>query len=184
MKYQGLTVESDSVFFKDLFYRYFDSLVVFAIKLVKNQDVARDIVQDVFLKLWDVQGDFKNELAVKTYLFYSTKNTCIDYYRKNLKNKQQVELDESICHEEHYLKELLREETFRIIDEALESLGEKSRVIIKSSMMGCTNKEISEDLQISVNTVKTLKFRAYRILRGLLGTQLLLTLINDFKELL
>lgn len=181
MKYKGKIINNNDEFFQELFYKYFNSLTVFATRLINDEETARDLVQEVFMKLWQVDNNFESEIALKTYLYYSTKNICIDFYRKN-KKIEFVEHGGEIFHTDNYLKEIVREETYRLIDEALDSLGEKSKEIVKYTMQGCSNNDIADNMGISVNTVKTLKLRSYKILRELLGKQLLIAVLLDMNN--
>jgi len=165
-----------SKMFKNIFYKYFNSLTVFAKKFVDNEEQARDLVQEVFIKIWESNTDFNSEIALKTYLYFSTKNICIDYYRKN-KEISLVEEKEDILCEDNYLNEIIKEETYRILDEALDTLGDQSKKIIKMTMQGYSNKEVASSIGISLNTVKTLKLRAYKKLKTILGNELIVMLI-------
>ena len=60
---------------------------------------------------------------------------------------------------------MIEEETYRIVNEAIDALPTQSRRIIKLSLEGKQNKEISEELGITVNTVKSLKYKAMDVLR-------------------
>ena len=165
-----------SKIFKNIFYKYFNSLTIFAIKFVNNDEQARDLVQEVFIKIWESNTDFNTEIALKTYLYFSTRNICIDYYRKN-KGILLVAEKEDIPYEDNYLNEIIKEETYRILDEALDTLGDQSKRIIKMTMQGYSNKEVSSSIGISLNTVKTLKSRSYKKLKIILGNELIIILI-------
>ena len=55
--------------FESVFHRYYASLCYFANKFVHDEEAARDIVQEVFLRFWESQGKFANETALKSYLY-------------------------------------------------------------------------------------------------------------------
>lgn len=167
------------VTFKKVFKKYFPSLCVFANKIVGNEDAAKDVVQDVFYKLWKASASFPNEKAMKAYLYLATKNTSLDY----LKAKDRSHLKYIDSYHEEVLSdytislEFIREETYRLLDEAIEKLPVKSKKIIRLSMKGYTNMEIAEQLQISINTVKTQKLIAYRKIRTYIDTHIAMMLI-------
>lgn len=69
--------------FKYLFDKYYAALRAYASRYVPDYATNDDIVQDVFTAFWKQSKDFNNEKAVKTYLFYSIRNTCLNYLRKN-----------------------------------------------------------------------------------------------------
>lgn len=70
-----------------------------------------------------------------------------------------------------FLKEVTRQETFRILHTAIDKLPAQSKQIIMLSMEGLSNAEVGEKLGISVNTVKTLKKNAYAVLRQVLSKE-------------
>ena len=81
-----------------------------------------------------------------------------------------------------YLKEVTRQETFRILHTAIDKLPAQSKQIIMLSMEGLSNAEVGEKLGISVNTVKTLKKNAYAVLRQVLSKEYLLLLFVILRD--
>ncbi len=69
--------------FKYLFDKYYAPLRSYAGRYVVDHTVNDDIVQDVFTSFWKQKKNFNTEKAVKTYLFYSVRNACLNYLRKN-----------------------------------------------------------------------------------------------------
>ena len=81
-----------------------------------------------------------------------------------------------------FLKEVTRQETFRILHTAIDKLPAQSKQIIMLSMEGLSNAEVGEKLGISVNTVKTLKKNAYAVLRQVLSKEYLLLLFVILRD--
>ncbi|HON54007.1 MAG TPA: sigma-70 family RNA polymerase sigma factor [Bacteroidales bacterium] len=159
--------------FKEIFKDFFPSQVIFASKIVKDDHLAEDVVQEVFLKLWRSEAFFQNEISFKAYLYLSTRNRCIDFLRTKKIKTGNIELGLNVEEEANIV---LKEEAFRLLDKAIANLAPQSQKIIKLSMQGFSIQEISEKLSISVNTVKTLKARAYKTLRNHLGEIFILML--------
>ncbi len=67
--------------FKRTYIRFYPGLVSYAMKIVRSQAAAEDIVQEVFLKIWN-DGESENIKRLDNYLLLSVKNRCIDYLRK------------------------------------------------------------------------------------------------------
>lgn len=181
MKFKGQNITDKNLEFNEFFERYFPSLCIFAGNLIKDDIQAKDFVQEVFIKAWRSDNNFENENAFKAFLYLTTKNLCIDYLRqkKNIKlNEYFKEIDNN------YLNEIVREEVFRMLDIAIEQLPPARKRIIELSLKGLGNNEISEELKISINTVKTHKLKAYNTIRELMGNQfaaiVLIELINFF----
>ncbi len=141
-------------------------------------ELSKDVVQEVFIKLLGQQKEFSKNDSVKAYLYTSVKNKCLDHLKSNeyqLKNKLTEDDIKILASESYFEKELLLEETSRIVDNALNTLPEKCKQIIKLSMNGYRNIQISEELSISINTVKTQKKIAYQKLRPLLEGAFIVT---------
>ena len=64
-----------------LFDMYYEKLYLFAEKFIYDSDKAHDIVQDIFVRLWENAGKLDIKSSVKSYLFSSTKNGCLNYLR-------------------------------------------------------------------------------------------------------
>jgi len=73
--------EGNEKIFDYIFHYYYSGLVVFVQKYVPDQDVAEDIVQALFVKLWISRAELSINSSLKSYLFSSVKNRCIDYIR-------------------------------------------------------------------------------------------------------
>ncbi|WP_084399578.1 RNA polymerase sigma-70 factor [Pseudotamlana agarivorans] len=157
--------------YKNVFDSLYTSLCVFAKSYVNDIDIAKDLVQDVFIKVWEDKIEFKNELAIKSYLYTSVKNKALDFLKsrrfKATDHMTVVEID-NLNKESFYLKEVVIEEASTRIEEAINTLPNKCAQIIRLSIKEFTNVEIADQLGISVNTVKAQKKIAYKRLRPLL----------------
>nr|WP_057781294.1 RNA polymerase sigma-70 factor [Formosa algae] len=157
--------------YKDVYDTLYVSLCIFAKSYVDNLDIAKDLVQDVFIKVWEEKIEFKNEIAVKSYLYTSVKNKSIDFLKskryKSTDNMSVKDID-ALNKDSFYLKEVVIEEAASRIEEAINTLPNKCAQIIRLSIKDLTNTEIAQHLNISVNTVKAQKKIAYKRLRPLL----------------
>jgi len=129
-----------------------NQLLSFAFYRIGLFEDAQDIVQDVFLKLYE-NLRFLEPKNLKTYLLKSISNACADYHRKNKINFEQIEtLKDTILEEEkaECLAEFLR------IEDLLKDLPFEQAEILKMKFIDDLNfVEISEILNINVNTVKS-----------------------------
>ena len=157
--------------YNSLFNSMYKPLCLFANKYLESLDDSKDIVQDVFVKIWENKIVFKDEHATKSYLYTSIKNKCLD----KLKSKSYKSTDflatinlEKIESEHLFLSEIVITETSIIIENAISTLPNKCAKIIRMSLKGLANFEIADELDISINTVKAQKKIAYKRLKPLL----------------
>ncbi len=176
--------------FRSIFDKYFPSLCVFANRFVNDEDLSKDMVQDVFLKVWNSATEFESEKSLKVYLYLATKNTCFDFLKKEKRKKERGEYStERIegdweMNDESVVLDIIREETYRQLENAIELLPEKAREVVRLNLKSLTNQEIADELSISINTVKTHKLTAFKKLRDLLGHQFIVFLLIDFYQFL
>jgi len=151
--------------FEVLFRQYYPSMCVIAGKLVANREVAEDIVQDVFIRLWEKKAEYDKIPDFRTFLYVAVRNLCYNYLRDKKKtiDFSQIELpDKQLSFQE----QLIQEETYRLISNAIAELPVQSGKIMRLALEGKQNKEISEILGIAVTTVKTLKYNALKMLKN------------------
>lgn len=167
--------------FNQLFKSFYPSLCSVANTYIKDEDKCRDIAQEVFINLWNKRDDYDSIISLKTFLYVSVKNACLNHIRdkreENISDSDFIErLDSTFDHV------VIEEETIRIIHRAIDNLPEQSSKIMKLVLMGAKNAEIAERLGISVNSVKTLKYNSLKTLKGVLKDYyyiLLLFLANN-----
>lgn len=152
---------------KLIFNRYYKPLCVFAFKYVDDLDLSEDIVQEVFIKIWE-KGSFNDQTNLSAYLFTSIKNLCVSHLRKEYPYCVDS-FEEDIIIEDFRSKEEIFERN-RILMEAVENLPERTREVFKVVVFNNLKyKEAAEELNISVNTVKSNLARAYRHLKDSLN---------------
>ena len=151
--------------FEALFRQYYPSMGVIAGKLVANREVAEDIVQDVFIRLWEKKAEYDKIPDFRTFLYVAVRNLCYNYLRDKKKtiDFSQIELSDKQL---SFQEQLIQEETYRLISNAIAELPVQSGKIMRLALEGKQNKEISEILGIAVTTVKTLKYNALKMLKN------------------
>src|SRR5680860_144246 len=137
--------------YKSLFDSLYTALCLFANKYVNNLDVSKDIVQDVFIRIWENQISFQNENTIKSYLYTAVKNQSLDYLKsKYYKATQHYPLEEmeKMETETFFLREVVISETTIIIEKAVNTLPKRCAQIIKLSLKEYSNSEIAKELSI------------------------------------
>ncbi len=163
--------EGNEEAFRILFEQYFETLFIIAKNYVTNDSDAEEIIQDVFLKVWKKRKSINKNIG--GYLFKVTKNLCLDHLRsskyKISKESNIVKLEaviNLIALEDPDSSALLEDELLKKIEHGIDLLPQKCRdVFIKSRFNGLKNREISEELNISVKTVENQMSKAIKHMR-------------------
>lgn len=152
----------DPRIFEAVFDIYYARVYSFALKLLEDDMASADVVQEAFLYMWQNVSYFSNVSSFKCYLYNCVKNKCLNYLRVERRQEvlQDVYIDE--VQVEHLIIE--QELRGRILEEINKLPGTK-REIMLLRLEGNSYDEISEALQLSINTIKTHKKQAYRDLK-------------------
>lgn len=153
---------------------YHHKLCVYANSLVKNIYSAEDIVQNVFIKVWEQRTRLKTNHAIKSFLYKLVYNEFIDLYRKNQSlfslEKSYYDALNSIVLEDD--SESLQR-VINVVDKEIQNLPPKCKeVFILSKKEGLTNIEIAEHLDVSIKTVEAQITKAFSILRSSLDEKI------------
>lgn len=165
--------------FEKIYLSYYSRMKRFAQEYVIREEDAENIVQDLFLDLWEQNFLLLTHTNLFAYLFTSVKNRCIDFLRhkttvRNTAQKLQDNYMKALQMKFHSL-EAFDEQLFSerdietTIRKAIESLPERCReIFILSKIEGKKQKEIARELNISVNTVENQMAIAYKKLKEIL----------------
>jgi RNA polymerase sigma-70 factor (ECF subfamily) len=153
--------------YEALFKHYYAPLVVYACKYVSDIDIAREIVQDFFVKLFEKRNSLSIDTSVKSYLYRSVYNCCINYInQRNLQDKHLRNIEFGRENDVYLENEINTIELQQKIYEVIESLPAKCRRIFKMNRLeGLKNEEIAKQLNLSKRTVETQISKALKILR-------------------
>lgn len=156
--------------YKVLYDDYYPALVVYASAFVLSDEVAEDIVQELFVSMWEKQLTFTSFWAFKTYLYKFVKNASINHLKHQDVEGRYAEYIKGLSLEEELSEsELNNEEEYRLLFRTIDELPPRCREIFLMSLEGKKNKEIAALLQISIDTVKTQKMRAMQRLKESAG---------------
>lgn len=161
--------------FEVYFKQYFRSLYFHALSFIRDEDVAKDIVHDVFITVWERRSDIDFSQPLLPYLLSLTRNRCLNHL-EHLKVKVRHE-EQAQSTEPFYLitEDLGHEELIRAIMERIASLPDRCRDVMQLYLVdGKKYKEIADTLNISVNTIKTHISNGLKILRDEFPASLLL----------
>lgn len=152
-------VDSFSKFFES----FYPKLCHFAEKYVEDSDASVDIVQEAFVYYWKKFEGIHSVNSAKSYLFKFVKDKSLNYLRDR---DQRRKIDYENLKSEHFFRDVLVEkETYEVISSSFKRLSPQSQRVIEYTLDGFKNQEIADQLMVSVNTVKTIKLRAFKKIR-------------------
>ncbi len=159
--------EGDERAFQVLFRKYYQAMCHFANQFVTNHETAEEIVQEMFVKLWEKRSVLNIETSVKHYLFRSVRNHCLNQIQhEKIKKQYASKVLESASQEINPDDYFLEVGLIKKIEQSIDSLPPKRREIFRLSReQGMKYKEIAEVLDISVKTVEAQMGLALKYLR-------------------
>lgn len=167
---------------KDKFDRYFDELYrplcAFAYRFVKDPEVVEDLVQEVFINLWE-NTEPRNESSVRSYLYTATRNACLNHLKHDaVVKKHESQIKYELESDQQFNHQIIEEEVFNRLYTEIRELPNAAQKIMLLALKGLKNNEIAEQLKISENTVKTQKKIAYAKLKRNISVPVLLNVLN------
>lgn len=166
---------SDHTAFKVLYYRYFEALFRFLWRQTSDEELAKDLLQEVFSRLWKSRENLDPQQSLKSYLYRIGHNLIIDHRRQSAHKPEYLE--DNPAHEPAYLME----ENFDLhekIQATIAALPEPVRLVFTMNRFdGIKYAEIAVMLNISVKTVEARMSKALAILREKLAPFLMNALI-------
>jgi len=156
---KGLATGNEEVF-RFLYEKYSPALRYFAHRYIEDSIPVSDIVQDTFIKLWESRNSFRDEKAIRAFLYKTARNLCLNQLR-HLKVKDKYIHEQS--HEdqtESFLENMMESELFGKIMEVFDQVPPACREVYRLSLDGKKHEEIANLLHLSIESVKKYKNRA------------------------
>jgi len=151
-----------------LFKEYYQLLTVFANKYLNDIENAKEIVQDLFVHLYEKRDHLDINSSLKSYLFRSTHNRCINYINaQKIRGKYADHVKQIDNSKENSLEnEVNKTELEHALYKAIDDLPPKCQIIFKMNRFeGLSNSEIADKLSLSKRTIETQISKALKILR-------------------
>ena len=150
-----LLIKGDRVAFYNIYERYCKRLYGFVCRYIKIEEDADEIIQDVFLKIWETRNRIDVYSSFESFLFTITYNTTISLLRKRANEKKYLQSLQTIVESTDITDEIYYTELSEHITNLLDKLTPRQKEIFQLSRKeGLTNQEIATKLNISLNTVK------------------------------
>lgn len=164
--------EDDEAAITIIYNIYWKLLYASAFNILKNKELSEDLVQNIFINLWNNRKQLEIKVSLKSYLYASTRYQVFAVIRKN-KSISQIELSDDV---DNRIKKtspetkLMFKELIEQINSVIDSLPNKCRKVYKLSREEqLSHKEISQKLNISTKTVENHITKALKTLKTSLG---------------
>jgi len=157
----------DESAFEELYEMYKEPAKRFCNSILKDVEESENLVQEVFIKVWDKKDKINPDLNFNSYLFTIIRNRVYDYFKEVKKNEFVKERYWQNIVEIEASETELKEERISKVSQAVQGLTEKRRAIIKLNYEeGKSYEEIASIMNISKNTVKNQLVKAKQIIRA------------------
>ena len=160
--------QKDLKSWKTLYDFYYSALCSYANSIIKDSETAKDLVQDILIKIWDSNGHFKEVKDLTWFLYRAVYNNSL-YHLRSLQVREkafrQIAAEEQLEFDDEQFAFTVQEELIRQLYVYIDDLPKDRREIILLSLKGYSGNEIAETLGTTINTVKKQKNRGFKYLR-------------------
>lgn len=164
----GLLKSGDKKAFTEIFDRYWEKAYLHALRMLEDDDEAKDLVQELFSSLWEKSQELQFDISLSGYLYVMTRNRCLNHIRQR-KNRTAFEDALSLYIEKHQysvLEVISEKELSQALDAEIVNLPPKMReIFVLSRKKYLSHREIGLALHISDRTVKKQISNALKIIR-------------------
>jgi len=172
--------DGDAEAFDTIYRHYSKKMFHFALGLVKNEDIAKDLVQEVFLSLWEKRGQVDISLNFDNYIFTIAYNSIRKYFRK--KSVETKVMDHLLKNSPEIIESVegsvIYSELFELASRSIEKLPPRRKTVYQLSRQeGLSIKEIADKMSISTRTAENHLAKALKYLKEELAGISLLTLL-------
>ena len=179
---EGINTKNEKAWGK-LYDHYYASLCSYVEKLLSDPEMAEDIVQECLIKMWNTDVNFPDVRALSAWLYKSVYHASVSVLREKKSLERFQNGREILISDEETAQEMaLREEVITYFYELLYQLPDQQRDILLYSLQGHKVQDIAGMLNISENSVKTQKRRAYQYVREHFDVAKLRVLLTIFFE--
>jgi RNA polymerase sigma-70 factor (family 1) len=162
----GLKQNNISVF-NAIYLQYSKPLYVYLLHKLKDPELCNDVLQDIFVTVWEKRDELKIDTSIKSYLYQAARFKIVDIYRRDIKYQKYLsELAGYIVEPSTITDRIDNRKKLEEVETAVNNLPEKMREIFIMSRYGHqTTRDIASKTNLSPQTVKNQISKALRILR-------------------
>jgi RNA polymerase sigma-70 factor (family 1) len=163
--------QNDTDAFRSLYNRYSKKIYFFSLKYLNNSVEAEELVQSVFINLWENRKSLDATNSVKSYIYKAAVNYIYNYLRKKTIRTRFIEseIQKGEIHSDLTYEQVFLHDLERSINSVVETLPSQQQKIFRLSRYeGLTHKEIASKLDLSVRTVENQMYRVLKVLKTIL----------------
>jgi RNA polymerase sigma-70 factor (ECF subfamily) len=139
------------------------------------------MVQEVFISCWEKRKDFDHINALKSFLYTSVRNKCLNHLKHQaVQKKHENSLVYELESDHQFASHVIEEEVFNQLHAEIRDLPKSAQEIMMLALNGLKNQDIADELNISLNTVKTQKKIAYSKIKDRMGHRFTAVLLYLF----
>ncbi len=144
----------NKIAFQKLYNDMYSGLKYFASQLLTSEAEADDIIQEVWIKLWTKQPVFDHLSQLKSYVYQSVRNAALNHLRDTQRQQHVLQNIPQESVEQDISEKIIEAEVYAIINKTFTQVSESAKRVYIAKLNGKKYKEIAEEFDISVNTVK------------------------------
>jgi RNA polymerase sigma-70 factor, ECF subfamily len=170
--------ENDKTAFELIFNKYSQKLYYFTLGYMHSRVEAEEIIQNVFISLWENRDMINDAFPIQNYLYKVTVNHVYNYFKHQLVHRRYVEtmILEGTDEDEETLQGILSNDLGEVVDKFVDELPLRQQIIFKMSRVeGLCHSEIAQQLGLSVRSVENQIYRALKYIRQRLNRESILT---------
>lgn len=151
--------------YKIFFDEYYQIFAHFAMRYINDPEICKDILHDILLDLYCHKRTFPNLNSLKSFLFRSIKNRCLNHLYHKKAEGRYIQETHSEQDDELFLDYIIQEEVYFLMHKSIRELPDQIQKIYELSLNGKSNEEIAQELSLSLDSVKAYKKRGKQILK-------------------
>lgn len=163
-------INNDTAVLESMFTTFYPVLASFCLKYIQDKEVVRDIIQDIFLSVWEHRQEIDFSIPLHSYLLRLAHHRCVNYLRKleterSYLDRTSPELMQMELQYDDIFEQLVAKTMQEKIETTVKKMPEQCRKIFyMSRYRGMSHHDIAQELHISVRTVES---QIYKVLKSL-----------------
>lgn len=155
--------------FTYFFNSLYPALLYYAFRILNDKPAAEDVVEESFIKIWERHNSFSHHQVIKSWLYTTVRNACLNKLQQEQRQNAHKELlakEQEGSYQNSPLNNIIITEVITEVHSTIKVLPTECRKIFEMMyIQGKTVREIAEELQLSISTIKNQKARGLEILR-------------------